>query len=106
MKQALLDALLEVQDNPDTVSGICMQAPVVRVRRAYDYYEMVQYLRGLCAQWPEYSGTDSCPVPHPHIAKPGDAYDHTYDLWEGEYGENRKRLLQFLIDTLQAELEA
>jgi len=49
-------------------------------------------------RWPEYSGSLDYPVPsmRPDMT-PSEAYNHYPDVWVGEYGEARLRLVDFLI---------
>lgn len=54
----------------------------------------------LFEKWPEFSGSIDYPVPHPTL-NPIDAYNGFADLWIGEYGEARKRLLDFCITELE-----
>jgi hypothetical protein len=51
-------------------------------------------------QWPEYSGDIKYPVPHPEHS-PMDAFVFVRYIWIEEYGATRKRLLDFIISTLQ-----
>jgi hypothetical protein len=60
--------------------------------------DIVEYLKPAFKQWPEYSGNGWYPVPAFSLRRADDEYLSTYNLWVGEYGECRKRLLDFLID--------
>ena len=53
--------------------------------------------------WPEFSGSPSSPVPHDDLG-PRKAILQAHK-WQGEYGEARRRLLRFIIETLKADLE-
>lgn len=64
----------------------------------------------LSKKWPKFSGIPSYPVPVPDSLKPHYAregipceaiYDSQLNKWEGEYGELRRELLQFLIEELE-----
>lgn len=63
-------------------------------------------LSDLMAEWPEFSGDPSYPVPHPDES-PKRAFDHasTGDMWNpgSAYGAARLRLLDWLISKLEAE---
>jgi hypothetical protein len=61
-------------------------------------------MNNLFISWPEYSGEPSYPVPHDTM-EPEEAYLEISDIWEGEYGDSRKRLLAFLIAELQKDTE-
>ena len=65
-------------------------------------------LSDLMEEWPEFSGDHSYPVPHPS-ENPERAFDlaSTEDMWnpESAYGAARLRLLDWLIDQLEAETE-
>ena len=84
----LLDELkkLKISGPTDVTKGICSNV-------SDDLAELFE-------KWPEFTGDSLFPVPHPQYT-PHDAYMKTHDLWIGEYGEARKRLLDFCI----AELE-
>lgn len=52
-------------------------------------------LVNIAAEWPSFSGNSQYPVPHPSM-NPEDAYNDL-DLWEDdEYGDSRRRLLEFI----------
>lgn len=56
-------------------------------------------------EWPLFSGRLSFPVPSPvDTCNPQEAF-HSFPLWEGEYGENRKLLAKFLYDRLNLYIE-
>ncbi len=50
--------------------------------------------------WSFYSGNTMFPVPHPFIPDPHEAFAETEDLWEGDYGLNRKLLCLYVADKL------
>jgi hypothetical protein len=87
----LLKQLKQIKVNgPEyLVTGICDQVD--------DDFEQ---LPSIFALWSEFSGNIDYPVPHPTL-DPVDAFCEITNLWIGEYGEARKRLLDFCI----AELE-
>ena len=47
--------------------------------------------------WPEFTGNIVYPVPHPDYEDEMAGYHATADVWKGEYGEARMRLLDHLI---------
>lgn len=57
-------------------------------------------LTTLFSKWPEFSGCSTFPVPHPALP-PHDAYMQMQNLWVGEYGDARMRLLDFCIEELE-----
>lgn len=106
-------ALVEVQarvdtDKQKTWSGICNNiTPIIAKNHAnVSITTIAHYVKNwvgtLSARWEEFSGNSSYPVSHP--GHPGDismakfAYTHTNNLWIGEYGAARKRLLAFLVE--------
>lgn len=111
-KQDLLQALKEVQKSPHLTSAICTN---VRRRLSAQYQrnisqELEDTLKSLFVKWPKYSGIPSYPIPSVTLGLTALAQFDTVALdrssfWEGEYGELRKELLQFCIDTLTKELE-
>lgn len=54
-------------------------------------------LKLLFNYWPEFSGDNRYPVPHPTMS-PSEAFASAGNKWAGEYGEARLRLLDFLIE--------
>lgn len=78
------------KDGPHHVSnGICSNVPC-----------NPDPLMMLFQKWPEFSGYISFPVPHPEMDS-HDAYMNKPNLWIGEYGEARMRLLDFCIGELE-----
>lgn len=68
----------------------------------------------LWVHWPKYSGHVAYPVPAPpdkdqRVWLSGSYYMAVNagggDMWAGEYGELRKELLNWLIDTIEEHLE-
>lgn len=86
----LLDELKNLKANGPTevADGIC------------GYVGNTRGLTELFRKWPEFTGYDRFPVPHPEYA-PYSAYMSIDNLWIGEYGEARKRLLDFCITELE-----
>lgn len=69
-----------------------------------DWIESV--LDAVFIKWPEYSGDVNFPVPASNGKGPLMAASAwlRHDKWTGEYGESRRRLLQFLIEDLTAQV--
>lgn len=65
--------------------------------------EEIRILYPMFRKWPEFSGTVGYPVPAPKGISPESYYWSSVDLWEGEYGSARKRLLAFLIKSLESK---
>jgi hypothetical protein len=59
-------------------------------------YTNLSELEEAFRRWPEYSGDVDYPVPYWPMS-PDAAYNATDDVWVGEYGEARLRLVDFLI---------
>ena len=54
--------------------------------------------------WDEFSGIHAYPVPSPHKGEdPERAYYRTGSLWEGPYGESRKRLCLHIAREMRKE---
>lgn len=74
-------------------------------KTGYDYRDLyMMKMDELFTSWPEYSGCETFPVPAP----PGDldyaqVYHSIENKWVGEYGASRKRLLDYMIEQLEAE---
>lgn len=106
MSKELLEALQDIQkavnagdfDCHSEDEGICY---FLRINYGYSLHYI---FRELCLPWPEYSGSFDFPVPSPDKSlRPEQAY-YLLPKWKGEYGEARKRLLQWCIDELRKEL--
>lgn len=107
-RDALLSALLKIEAEGPTCwqVGICRNARAGMVDAGADgtlIASATSIMRTLMAKWPEGTGDFEYPVPS---GIPGlcaqDAYedDDNY-LWSGDYGDRRKRLLAWMIYTLQ-----
>lgn len=72
--------------------GICCNLPV-NLRG-----EVLAYAK----TWPRYTGNRDYPVPHPHID--AETAYKARPLWQGEYGDNRRELLAFLIGAVRKDL--
>lgn len=107
-KQTLLTALLTlhaaVQAGAQRACGICDNVGMAELW-ADEWRSANQELKRIFARWPEYSGLSHLPIPGEycwgaHVCASRLAY-----LWgEGEYGQARRRLLDFCIAELQREL--
>ena len=96
------------EDGPTTLQeGICEN---IRHVGAPNIYPMPS----LWVHWPKFSGHVAYPVPAPsdkdqRVWLPGSYYMAVNagggDMWAGEYGELRKELLNWLIDTIEEHLE-
>ncbi len=103
MNCELHNALLQVKSDvltrkPDFPYefGICfavsMNDPSVKL-------ELTLFLRHVLPKWSEWSGEFSYPVPSTNVYMSAlEAFQQYDDLWVGEYGEARMRLLDFLIE--------
>lgn len=110
-KLMLLQILKAVAVSPNKNTGICDNVRFKTFEIYHNYTldeELGAELDRLMALWPKFSGSVVFPVVHPTEPSPVKAYDLAKvcgELWSGEYGELRKELLQFCIDTLTKELE-
>lgn len=103
-KQIMLTALLSMKTvGVDKRFGICtnLEHRTMNIE-GVDDLEILTIMRRLFIKWPEYSGDEYFPVSHDDWEEPGDAYIRGKQLWMGEYGEARQRLLNFMIEQLQA----
>lgn len=64
--------------------------------------EMFMLLREISANWDKFSGNHTYPVPD--VNEEPDSAFWNKPMWKGEYGENRRDLLEFQIRTLEMEL--
>lgn len=105
-KAILLAALLQIQQKVLVPGeGICYNVEITTFNvEGADDLAMNQRMATIWHEWPEYSGDHRYPVPYKDC-DPMTTF-HGFDrLWEGEYGDSRKRLLAFLIAELQEQSE-
>ena len=101
--KTLLKALLSVEEIPN--KGICLQMD--------NYYGEVtpykewRHIRTIMGNWPEGTHSENFPVPHPEGSRVSGYFNaQRYGTtWEGEYGDNRRALLKYLINELEKECE-
>lgn len=110
-KDLIISALVDLYQNgpEDRYLGICnhigeyvsgetedlTQAEEARICQA------VRDLRDdLFCRWPLRSGDFAYPVPGAEGVRPNYAFNHTDDLWSGEYGERRWALAEFMLREL------
>lgn len=105
----LLDCLRGVQKEVEQprhlrkfVSGICAGVVFHATKHHPDTPVGNYILRHLFAEWPESSGDIDFPVRHPNC-NPIIGYEVSLDKWEGEYGNRRRRLLNWSISRLENE---
>ena len=94
----MLGLLIKLKDmveknEHDESAGICGNVEY----QIKDFFDATEYLKTAFEQWSEYSGDCYFPVPSFSALSPDDEYIDKWDLWVGEYGESRKRLLDFLL---------
>ena len=105
----LLSILKGIQARKEPVyphTGICYNAYLAVGREGdYDPLPAEVFDKALEAQirkWPKYSGNSTYPVPCPKGGDPQLAWSSHYpNLWQGEYGDLRRELLDFLINELE-----
>ncbi len=100
---ALLSALESILDGTiDTAMGICGNVRKILWHRNFEWRdEVVQHMSGMFPEWEGYSGDPVYPVYTDKILSPHGQYNHTPDVWAGEYGDARRDLLCFLIATIR-----
>ncbi len=105
----LLDTCLQVQANPLILHGLCGNLEV-RFSHLCLEWEVKCSLRAirniLFKEWPKYSKDIEYPVPSDLIGySPASAFWINMSKWDGTYGDLRKELLQFMIDSLRLALK-
>lgn len=95
-----LKELVEKNEH-DESTGICGNVEYI----LEDFFDATEYLKPAFEQWPECSSSWCFPVPSFSDKSPDDEYMCKWDLWVDEYGESRKRLLDFLIVYYTDEVE-
>lgn len=95
-----LNKTLRYINTNNNLMGICMQAQFAYFTLFERDPEMSlavsQLLNRLMGKWPNRSLYDTHPVPHPTL-NPVTAFGRC-PRWEGEYGESRQQLLDWLIE--------
>lgn len=102
----LLDALQHLQLNGAVyeTSGICWNTHQVFEQEDTCLRFDEEKLKQVFVKWPKFSGDIEYPVPSSTDGcTPREQYDFTDNVWEGDYGDLRKELLQFCIDELSKE---
>lgn len=105
----LLDTLLVIKeraikgDMQIRKYGICYNIALVSRSGAIDHSSQeIRQFKELYTKWPEYTGNRDYPVPsYGSWLHPMSAFNYSYDMYEGEYGAARMRLLNWCIEELQ-----
>lgn len=102
--QTLHERLCSLRDGGPIVrvAGICQ---VVRDEASYIKQQMAEALLDAFNTWPEFSRDPIFPVPHADM-KASDAFYEIEDVWEGQYGAARRRLLDHCIAAIERQLPA
>lgn len=79
--------------NINKETGICVNTEIIAEAALYDTAGLDDLLLEAFRAWPEFSGDDNYPVPHSDGAMSG---YWQLNLWVGEYGAARMRLLNFV----------
>lgn len=105
---SLLDTLLAIREQATKGNtqirkyGICYTIHLVSRSRVIE--PEVEQFKELYTKWPEYTGKRNYPVPSCDPLgrlSPVSAFTLAYDMYEGEYGAARMRLLNWCIEELQ-----
>lgn len=96
---SLLNALLDLRDLVD--SGEWNKS-ICRYLCENNYFHYRSLFLEIASKWPKYSGVMAFPVPYKFgdLNLPGYAFQ-TQFKWEGQYGEDRRELLDFAINYLR-----
>lgn len=113
--QVLLDACLNTQLNPILSNGICCNNErfISDVLIKFEDDNLIELIsetlekvsNNIFANWPKFSGSKLFPVPSTNFKSNCDMFCDTNNYWEGAYGDLRKELLQFMIDSLKLALK-
>lgn len=98
----LYHTLLAVKTDGSVENGICTQIGS-HMPRALDS-KIDKWLLDSFSAWPHRSGNPSLPVSHPSLNPVRAFIDCPY--WEGEYGRNRRKLLDFLQRRAKSQYSA
>lgn len=111
-KQELLAAVKKLRQGQlwDSTEGICNNLEDTLTHECHPdtraYYKDSPahiWMRAVAKRWPKWSGDSVYPVPDSELL-PDDAYQQYDEKWQGEYGDLRRELLDFLIEELENEL--
>ncbi len=124
VRESILDVCREIaaldfsQAVPKSDRGICLEVKL-RIKKNPLYKEMVPLqqhsvwgkakyaIEEISTTWPKYSGYRTHPVPSPKKGLTArEMYNKAWcsdSMYEGEYGELRKELAIFILNTLEAE---
>lgn len=100
----LLAALMDIKVKGPVDTGICGNV-YLKVPGMYDDDDVMKCLHNLFLEWPEYSGNMGYPVASPLPAASCVTAFGYLELWTGEYGSARIRLLNFCIRKLESEVQ-
>lgn len=104
----LLEALYSIKAEPGyRTCGICDNVECLLDELDEDDERKVnRILRDLFVSWPKFSGDIIYPIKAPGYQTGEASYlsEENHNKWEGEYGNLRKELLDFLINSLKNEV--
>lgn len=108
-QQPLLEALKHVKTLEGKRYGICMYVEEYLEQHFPEFpFDLLETIGGLAQNWPKWSGDGTYVVPAPSwCQEKQDPHCWAYcnlPAWEGEYGELRRELLDFLIEELENEI--
>lgn len=86
-------------------TGICDNATTVYQLACEDDEELQGLIASMSVQWDSFSGDYFFPVGVTGMGAE-EAYHSLFNKWEGEYGENRRRLAGFLAHKIEGMLGA
>ena len=93
--EEIVEAIRNIESHPkfNTDFGICCNA---------GYSIFIKLFPEFFRLYPNFSGDELYPVKHPTIPDPYEAFEEEA-CWEGEYGEERRKFLQWLADNIQPD---
>jgi len=99
-KQEVLKALVSLKEEiPNTCFGICWNTCHLLG------YRIDNWIDQKVVKWSKFSGNKIWPVPHPKKGCPIVAFMRSENAWDGDYGQLRYELLDFLIEELTKEIK-
>lgn len=110
ISRALLEALKNIKANgpSDLDSGIChnVERRVTKDQNIQMPFEVREKMRQLFRDWPNYSGDQVFPIPHPRKWNSQYFAYKNLSTWSkrGEYGRSRWALVDWMIEQLEKEL--
>ena len=108
--ELLLEALKHLKGDSQKCGGICANVEdYIYSEYKEDPSDVAKTIGEMAQKWPKWSGSLNYPVPVPEKLVKSNVHTSYWAFgflpkWQGEYGQLRMELLDFLIEELENEL--